>query len=94
MAKRYRFAGEPLTMGCVARTLVPMLKLRIKELRTAQGMTQAQLAEKAGVGRGTVNRLERSRPASIDFVVLERLADALGINAALLIVHEPKGKRG
>jgi putative transcriptional regulator len=34
---------------------------RVKELRTAQGMTQEQLAEAAGVSRQSINSIERNR---------------------------------
>ena len=64
------------------------IRLRLRELRTAKGWTQAQLAEAASVTRATVNRLENGVPASIDFEVLEKLATALGVDAGFLIVHE------
>jgi putative transcriptional regulator len=66
--------------------------VRIRELREAQGWTQRELAERAGVTRATVNRLENGRPRSIDFDVLEKLANALAVNAAMLIAHELKGR--
>lgn len=53
-----------------------------------------ELAERAGVTRATVNRLENRRPASIDLMVLEKLAGALGVEPGLLIVREWKGGRG
>jgi putative transcriptional regulator len=34
---------------------------RVKELRTARGMTQEQLAEAAGVSRQSINSIERDR---------------------------------
>jgi putative transcriptional regulator len=34
---------------------------RVKELRTAQGLTQEQLAEAAGVSRQSINSIERNR---------------------------------
>jgi len=34
---------------------------RVKELRTARGMTQEQLAEAAGVSRQSINSIERNR---------------------------------
>jgi hypothetical protein len=36
---------------------------------------------------------QKGKTSGIEFDVLEKLADALGVNAARLIVHEPKGKR-
>ena len=38
-----------------------MLKTRIKELRAAHGMDQAQLAELVGVRRETIGRLENGQ---------------------------------
>jgi transcriptional regulator with XRE-family HTH domain len=64
------------------------LRVQIRELRDAKGWTQEQLATEAGITRATVNRLENSRSASIDFAVLERLAKALGVAPGLLIVEE------
>lgn len=68
--------------------------VRIRELREAKGWTQGELAERARVTRATVNRLENARPRSIDLEVLERLADALSVNAAVLIAHEKTRGRG
>jgi putative transcriptional regulator len=34
---------------------------RVKELRTARGMTQEQLAEATGVSRQSINSIERNR---------------------------------
>lgn len=50
--------------------------------RKLRFLTQAQLAEKAGVDRSTVNRAERGR--SVDLPVVKRIADALGVDAATL----------
>ena len=75
------------------------ITIRLKQLRQAQGLTQRELAEKAGIRRATVNRIENARVKSIDIEVLEKLAAALGVNAALLIdhssliLHERKGRR-
>ncbi len=58
---------------------------------------QAELARRSGVPQSTISRIEAGDTGSISLANLERLAEALGVNAALLIVHEPekgKGKRG
>jgi putative transcriptional regulator len=36
----------------------PRLGNRLKEMRTARGLTQSELAERAGVSRKTVNTIE------------------------------------
>jgi HTH-type transcriptional regulator/antitoxin HipB len=57
---------------------------RLKSARKKRGLTQRELAERAGVSPGTVNELETGRrggyPTSI-----RRLANALGINVEDLV---------
>jgi putative transcriptional regulator len=74
------------------------LRIRTRTLREAKGWTQGELAERAGVTRATVNRLEKGRPKSIDLDVLEKLAAALEVAPGFLIGPEepaetPKHKR-
>jgi transcriptional regulator with XRE-family HTH domain len=69
------------------------IALRLKELREARGWSQVELAARAKVTQATISRLENGRPKSLDVGVLEKLALALGVNAAVLIVHEPAEKR-
>jgi transcriptional regulator with XRE-family HTH domain len=61
--------------------------IRLREVREAKGLTQAGLARASGVPQPTISRIERGTSA-IDLGVLERLADALGVDAALLIRHD------
>jgi transcriptional regulator with XRE-family HTH domain len=70
------------------------IKLRVAELRTAKAWTQERLAEESGVSRVTINRIESERNRRIDYDVLEKLANALGVDAGYLIVHEPKRGKG
>jgi putative transcriptional regulator len=41
--------------------MAPGIKNRIKELRSARGWTQEQLANAAGVSRQSINSIERDR---------------------------------
>lgn len=66
---------------------------RIRELRDAQGLTQDELAKRADVRRATVADVEAGRTKRIDLETLARIAEALGVNAAALIVHEPAKRR-
>ena len=66
--------------------------IRLRELRLAQRLSQAALARASGVPQPTISRIEAGTGA-IDLGVLERLADALGVNAAALIQHE-RARRG
>ena len=67
------------------------LVLRVRELREALGLTQAELAERAGVRRATVNRIENARVTAIDLEVLEKLADALGVEPGFIIIRSSGG---
>jgi transcriptional regulator with XRE-family HTH domain len=64
------------------------IRLRVKELRAAKGWTQQQLADKAGVVRVTISRIESETNRRIDYDTLERLADAFSVDPGLLIVRE------
>lgn len=67
------------------------LVLRVRELREALGLTQAELAERAGVRRATVNRIENARVTAIDLEVLEKIANALGVEPGFIILRVPGG---
>jgi putative transcriptional regulator len=41
--------------------MTPTITNRVKELRTAQGWTQEQLAQAVGVSRQSINSIERNR---------------------------------
>jgi transcriptional regulator with XRE-family HTH domain len=61
---------------------------RLRQARAGRGMTQADLADRAGVSEAYVGRLERGRAApGIDLVA--RLAKALGLPAADLLPDGP-----
>ena len=55
----------------------PRLGSRLKEVRTAAGLTQAELADRAGVSRKTVNTVENGVFVPSTVVAL-KLAGALG----------------
>jgi putative transcriptional regulator len=56
----------------------PTLVLRLKEVRTAAGLTQQELADRARVSRKTVNTIE-NRIFTPSVVVALTLAKALGV---------------
>lgn len=69
------------------------IRIRARELRESRGWTQAELAEKSGVRVATLSAIENGRTKGIDFDTLERLAAALGVDPALLVVQEPAAAR-
>ena len=62
----------------------------VREIRTALGLSQSQLAARAGVSRATVQQMERAEAQRrITLASLDKLAHAMGCQVALAIV--PKG---
>jgi predicted DNA-binding mobile mystery protein A len=59
----------------------------VREIRTALGLSQSQLAARAGVSRATVQQMERAEAQRrITLASLDKLAAAMGCQVALAIV--------
>jgi transcriptional regulator with XRE-family HTH domain len=58
--------------------------MRLKALREQKGLTQEQLAAKAGISRGYLARLETARQDP-RLSILEKLARALRVDVAALL---------
>ena len=69
----------------MATTAMTPIRLRVREIREAQGLSQAALAEKAGIRAATLSAIETGQTKGIDFDTLERLAKALNVPAQVLI---------
>ena len=69
------------------------LRLRLRELRLAHGWSQHQLADAAKVRQGTVSALETGKSKGADFITIERLALALGVDPHTLFVTVPSRRR-
>ena len=57
---------------------------RLKDLRVRRALTQEELAAKAGIGKNTVNRIERNR-AEPHMSTLRKLAAAFGVEPSELV---------
>jgi transcriptional regulator with XRE-family HTH domain len=57
---------------------------RLRNLRVRRALTQQELAERAGVGKNTVNRVERNE-GEPHMSTLRKLAKALDVDPAELI---------
>ena len=69
------------------------IRLSVREWREKRDLTQAQLAENAGVRVATLSDIENGKAKGVQFKTLEKIADALGVNAAMLIEHAKKPNR-
>lgn len=68
------------------------IRLRVKELREAKGWSQAELGRRAKVRQAMLSELEAGKRQRIDLSILERLATALEVDPALLLVTTPSAK--
>jgi transcriptional regulator with XRE-family HTH domain len=65
------------------------IRLQVQQLREARGWSQSELARRSGVPQRTISRVERGETGSVNLSHIEKLADALGVNASALILHVP-----
>ena len=63
---------------------------RLKDLRVRRALTQEELAAKAGIGKNTVNRIERNQ-AEPHMSTLRKLAAALGVEPSELVTGGDDG---
>lgn len=68
------------------------IAFRIRELREAAGLSQAQLAERAGVRQATVSELETGKSRRL-LDVIDKLARALRVEPGELLQRAPKARR-
>jgi predicted DNA-binding mobile mystery protein A len=88
--------GKRVTLAQTTRAF-PRLKSKhvpragwIRAIREALGISQAQLAARAGISRATVQKLEHAEVRRrITLASLDRLAQAMGCQVAVAII--PKG---
>ena len=73
-------------------TLMRTIGANVKAYRTARGMTQEALAEKAGISTSFCTNIERGNKA-ISILVLYDLADALGVTPNHLIYGSVENHR-
>lgn len=69
------------------------LVLRLKALREAAGLSQGELADRVGVRRETLNRLERGKSGRVELELLGRLAEVLGVEPGELFERRPAAKK-
>ncbi len=58
---------------------------RLKRLREIKGLSQNELAKRAGVHRPTISELEAGRQQDVTVETAKRLARALGVSLGLLV---------
>jgi transcriptional regulator with XRE-family HTH domain len=69
------------------------IRLRLKGARVAAGLTQQQLADAAQVSQAVISRIESGTIGSVTLRLLEKLANALDLDAATLVEHYDRPAR-
>lgn len=69
------------------------ITLRVQELREAKALSQSELSRLSGVRQATISEIEAGKTRRIAFDVLERLADALAVDPAVLVVRTRAKRR-
>lgn len=59
-------------------TISEQIGQRVREIRTSLGLTQQEVAEKAGLGLNTVSRIERGQQG-VNFENIARIADSFDV---------------
>jgi transcriptional regulator with XRE-family HTH domain len=85
VTQRQRASEEMVTMQAVV-----YIGKRLKDLRIRVALTQEELAAKAGIGKNTVNRVERNITEP-HMSTLRKLAEALGVEPHELVRGEDDG---
>lgn len=67
-------------------------RLPLREWRTLRGLTQQELADKAGMTQNSVSRIELGDIAPLPRTLV-KLADALGVKTWQLVVERPERRR-
>lgn len=57
----------------------------LRTLRRSKGMTQAQLAEKAGLSNGAIGNYEAGNRKNISYIAIFKIASALDVSPSKLI---------
>ena len=71
----------------MVKDLKKIVARNIKQLRTERGLTQRELARRAGLDPRSLNRLERE-PQNLSLALLEAVATALGVTAVSLLADD------
>ncbi len=66
-----------------------MIRLKVKEVAQAKGVSQSKLGRLADVDVKTMRRIYREPTAPVTTTILDRIATALNIDASLLVESDP-----
>ena len=70
--------------------ITDILGKRLKQQRLYQNLTQAELSQKAGIGIGTISRIESGEGGTLDNVIRYAMSVGLVNEFANLFANNPK----
>jgi putative transcriptional regulator len=73
--------------------MLTVLRFRLRDVREARGLTQAQLAERIGVRQATISDLETGKARVLRFSLLDALCGALNSTPAELMEYDAPKRR-
>lgn len=62
------------------------LNNRLKEYRESHGMTQEDLAEKTGISRATISRIENNREVNLTMKTIAKIASVFGVEPSIIFM--------
>lgn len=86
------FLNRPFSQRVEAAHEMTTLGQKIRELRTSKGITQQRLAEKADVSHSLISALESGRRKYVSAPEIDRVAEALELQAGELWTLIPGGR--
>ncbi len=66
-----------------------MIRLKVKEVAKAKGISQSKLGRLADVDVKTMRRIYREPTAPVTTTILDRIATALNVDVSLLLESDP-----
>jgi transcriptional regulator with XRE-family HTH domain len=73
---------------------LPAFAVRLKALREARGLSQAELAEAAGLHLSVVFKIEQGVRDDPAWSTVQALAEALGVEVTAFVERKPGRRRG
>lgn len=89
--RKYNFPKQPEGAPYMDKELLRVIGENVKKYREKANLTQAELAEKIGIGTASVSRIERGEKR-MKLETLRAFADALDISVGLLFYQENKNE--
>jgi DNA-binding XRE family transcriptional regulator len=87
-------ANDPAHRDAIAALMTELdLEQDLAALREERGLTQVQLAGRAGVSQGTISKLESGKMKNLELRTIVQIAAALGARVKIAFEKWPTAKR-